>query len=280
MLGPIRSKAGRWGRAPLLAEMAGRQELFDWLASHAVIAAKGRGQDPLPTAGGYLMAAFKPNWPFHPSIKNLYNRLCASASQRLGAKRDFMGDPIVVDYPDLYKACDEPAVLTVQLRTYLLATVLSLTCFMPAGLAQEGTTAAPDARQQQLEKLSRRIHSEILKLPQYSVFDTLHFAIKQDNSVVLRGYASRPTLKSSAENVVKKIEDVKQVENEIEVLPVSTNDDRIRAAVYQALYGFGPLQRYTSNRGGGARIQATSVARRAGEKRMIRQLDGMQSISS
>ena len=96
------------------------------------------------------------------------------------------------------------------------------------------------------------------------VFDALHFAIKQDDSVVLRGYASRPTLKSSAENVVKKIEGVKQVENEIEVLPASPNDDRIRSAVYQAIYGSGPLQRYTANRGGAARNQRNSVARRAG----------------
>lgn len=63
---------------------------------------------------------------------------------------------------------------------------------------------------------------------------------------------------------MKKIEGVKQVENEIEVLPVSPNDDRIRAAVYQAIYGFGSLQRYTSNRGGAARLQQNSVARRAG----------------
>jgi len=99
-------------------------------------------------------------------------------------------------------------------------------------------------------------------LPQYGVFDNIHFAIKGDNNVILRGKVSRPTLKSGAENVVKKIEGVGTVENEIEVLPLSTNDDRIRAAVYASIYRYGPLQRYTSNRGGGR--QGMTVARKAG----------------
>jgi len=55
---------------------------------------------------------------------------------------------------------------------------------------------------------------------------------------------SRPTLKSDAENVVKKIEGVEHVKNEIEVLPTSPNDDRIRRAVFRAVYGNPTLERY------------------------------------
>jgi osmotically-inducible protein OsmY len=149
-------------------------------------------------------------------------------------------------------------------KLYTFATALSLALLTRAGLAQQETTAGLDARQQNLQRISQEVHSQILRLPQYGVFDSLHFAIKGDDSITLRGYASRPTLKSAAENVVRRIEGVKHVENEIEVLPVSPNDDRIRAAVYDAIYGFGPLQRYTSNRGGAARLQRNSLARRAG----------------
>jgi len=85
-------------------------------------------------------------------------------------------------------------------------------------------------------------------LPQYGVFDNIHFGINPDGTVVLRGEASRPTLKSGAENVVKRIEGVEKVDNQIEVLPTSPNDDRIRAAVYAAVYGAPGLQKYTSNR--------------------------------
>jgi osmotically-inducible protein OsmY len=151
-----------------------------------------------------------------------------------------------------------------NLTIYAFATALSLSLFTEAAIAQEEATAGLDARQQELQRISREVQRQILRLPQYGVFDALHFAIKGDTTIVLRGYASRPTLKSSAENVVKKIEGVKQVENDIEVLPLSPNDDRIREAVYNAIYGFGSLQRYTANRGGAARMQRNSMARRSG----------------
>jgi hypothetical protein len=41
------------------------------------------------------------------------------------------------------------------------------------------------------------------------------------------GEASQPTLRSDVENVVKKIEGVEKVKNEIVVLPLSSNDDRL-----------------------------------------------------
>jgi hypothetical protein len=84
-------------------------------------------------------------------------------------------------------------------------------------------------------------------LPFYGVFDNLEFTV--DGGVVtLSGQASRPVLKSDAEGVIKKIEGVTTVRNEIEVLPLSPNDDHIRAAVYTRLYRTPALQKYTSNR--------------------------------
>jgi hyperosmotically inducible protein len=111
--------------------------------------------------------------------------------------------------------------------------------------AQESqTNGSPD-----VQRLARAVHKAIVTLPQYGVFDDIHFAIQGDNTVILRGEASRPTLASGAENVVKKIEGVKQVVNEIEVLPVSPNDDRIRALTYARIYRQPWLARYTNNRG-------------------------------
>jgi hyperosmotically inducible protein len=61
-------------------------------------------------------------------------------------------------------------------------------------------------------------------------------------NVTLMGKVSQPTLKSAAENVVKKIEGVERVENRIEVLPLSPNDDRLRLALYRSIYGHTALQ--------------------------------------
>ena len=93
--------------------------------------------------------------------------------------------------------------------------------------------------------LNKEVRHELVMLPYYGVFDWLQFSVKPDSTVVLVGQVTRPTLKSDAENVVKRIEGVERVVNQIEVLPLSPNDDRIRRAVYRALFNFNsPLFRY------------------------------------
>jgi hyperosmotically inducible protein len=48
------------------------------------------------------------------------------------------------------------------------------------------------------------------------------------NKVTLTGQVTNPVLKNSAEKLVEKIEGVESVNNQIEVLPTSGNDDCIR----------------------------------------------------
>ena len=80
-------------------------------------------------------------------------------------------------------------------------------------------------------------------LPYYGVFDNLAYRV-DGNTVTLLGQVTRPTLKSDAENVVKDIEGVERVNNQIEVLPLSPMDDRIRMATYRAIYSAPGLDRY------------------------------------
>ena len=94
------------------------------------------------------------------------------------------------------------------------------------------------------ERIIREVRHELVMLPYYGVFDNLAYKVDGAN-VTLMGQVTRPTLKSDAENVVKKIEGVEHVKNEIEVLPVSPNDDRIRRAVYRAIYSDPTMDRYS-----------------------------------
>ncbi len=91
--------------------------------------------------------------------------------------------------------------------------------------------------------VSREVRHELVMLPWYGIFDNLAYRV-DGSTVTLFGQVTRPTLKSDAGNVVKHIEGVDRVINNIEVLPLSPMDDRIRMAEYRAIYGFGPLQRY------------------------------------
>jgi hyperosmotically inducible periplasmic protein len=52
-------------------------------------------------------------------------------------------------------------------------------------------------------------------------------------------------LKDSAEKVVKKIEGVETVDNKIEILPASANDDRIRREVARAIFNDDRLFHYS-----------------------------------
>lgn len=93
------------------------------------------------------------------------------------------------------------------------------------------------------ERLIKQIRHELVMLPYYGVFDNFSFRL-DGGRVTLLGQVATPTLKTSAERVVKGIEGVEAVDNQIEVFPLSPNDDRIRMAVYRAIYSQPALQRY------------------------------------
>ena len=124
---------------------------------------------------------------------------------------------------------------------------VALVLAVPAGVAAQPKIAkvAPSTRDTAgyEQWLGEQVRHELVMLPWLSVYDDLKYQIDGDR-VTLSGYTVRPTIKSSAENVVKKIEGVSQVVNKIEVLPPSPNDDRIRIAAYRAIYGDAVLSRY------------------------------------
>jgi len=124
----------------------------------------------------------------------------------------------------------------------------------PQGSA--ATTTAPNSQstspstqnaplsQKGIDRIVKEVRHELVMLPFYGVFDNLAYKVSPDGTVTLLGQVSRPTLKSDAENVVKRIEGVERVDNQIKVLPASPNDDRIRRAVYNAIYRNDVLSQY------------------------------------
>lgn len=108
-------------------------------------------------------------------------------------------------------------------------------------LATPAFAQQPDLRTRRLET---EVRHELLTLPYYGVFDNLAFTVEPGGTVRLLGQVVRPTLKNDAERAVKGVEGVERVINEIEVLPVSIDDDRIRLAVARAIYRTDALERY------------------------------------
>jgi len=93
------------------------------------------------------------------------------------------------------------------------------------------------------ERITREVRHELLMLPYFGVFDYIAYKVEGYN-VTLLGQVVRPTLKSDAENAVKRIEGVEHVDNQIEVLPPSPSDSRLRMRLFRAIYGYPALQKY------------------------------------
>jgi hyperosmotically inducible protein len=84
--------------------------------------------------------------------------------------------------------------------------------------------------------IAQEVRHQLVMLPYYGIFDDLAFRV-EGSKVTLMGQVTRPTLKSDAGNVVKRVEGVTEVDNQIEVLPLSPMDDQVRMAEYRAIYG-------------------------------------------
>lgn len=120
----------------------------------------------------------------------------------------------------------------------LVGAILIFTPLFAQAAQGEATAATPDQ-----SRITREVRHELIMLPYYSIFDNLAFKV-DGSTVTLLGQVVRPSLKSSAENVVKRIDGVEKVVNNIEVLPPSPADDRIRRAMFRAIYGDSQLSRY------------------------------------
>ncbi len=87
-----------------------------------------------------------------------------------------------------------------------------------------------------LAHVTREVRHQLVMLPYYNIFDNLSFKVDPGGAVTLMGQVTNPVLKSDAGNVVKRVEGVTAVNNQIEVLPLSPNDSRIRRAVASVIY--------------------------------------------
>ena len=104
----------------------------------------------------------------------------------------------------------------------VFALALTLSLIFAAALHAQGGSPLD---QKSIDRITKEVRHELVMLPFYGVFDNLAYKVDADGTVTLLGEVSRPVLKSDAEAVVKKIEGVTNVVNNIEVLPTSITDD-------------------------------------------------------
>lgn len=125
--------------------------------------------------------------------------------------------------------------MKIRLFSIALAAALAVQCSLAQQPATDDRTA---------QRIQKEVRHELVMLPYLGVFDNLAYKVN-GSTVTLMGQVTRPTLKTDAERVVKGIEGVDKVDNQIEVLPPSSMDDGLRRRLYRAIYGYAPLQKYS-----------------------------------
>ena len=120
-----------------------------------------------------------------------------------------------------------------------------LLCGMAFAQASNSSELAirPGSPNPEEQRIAKEVRHELVMLPYYTIFDDLEFSVNGD-TVTLLGAVTNPTLKSDAGNVVKKIEGVNKVNNQIKALPPSSMDDQIRVRTARAISNQGGLYRY------------------------------------
>jgi len=127
---------------------------------------------------------------------------------------------------------------TMRRAIYAIAVTACTVCFLQA-VAQGDKKFSAKAQ----DRITKEVRHQILSLPDFGTFDNIAFKLN-GYDVILYGQVVQASLKSDAEHAVKRIEGVEHIENRIEVLPASGNDDRLRRDLFIAIYRYGPLQHY------------------------------------
>jgi hyperosmotically inducible protein len=83
------------------------------------------------------------------------------------------------------------------------------------------------------QRIEQKVFKKIIGLPYYGVFDNIKFQV-DGSTVILSGKVYSLGVKNSAENVVKKIDGVENVINNIEMLPPSSFDNSIRRNIVRS----------------------------------------------
>jgi hyperosmotically inducible periplasmic protein len=127
----------------------------------------------------------------------------------------------------------EAKVIKKGLNTFLAAVLAFGSTGLAFAASFDQVETSADARIE--KRLSGEVRHELNMIPQFTVFDNLAYRV-DGTTVTLYGQVRDAIVKDSAEARVKHLEGVERVDNQIEVLPASFNDDRIRRQVAVALF--------------------------------------------
>ena len=108
-----------------------------------------------------------------------------------------------------------------------------------------GLSVSASAREQEDLQVFRDISKQVLRYSRFTIFDSVHAAVDA-GVVTLTGKVTMPFKRTDIERRVARVDGVREVRNQIEVLPVSINDDELRHRIARSIYGNSSFWNYAA----------------------------------
>jgi osmotically-inducible protein OsmY len=120
-----------------------------------------------------------------------------------------------------------------------------MTRFLAAALVMLALATPARAAGSEDLQVFRDVQKQVLQYSQFTIFDSVNAEI-EDGVVVLTGKVTMPYKRNDIEKRIAKLDSVTEVQNKIEVLPVSQYDDELRLQISRAIYGNSNFWRYAT----------------------------------
>ena len=120
---------------------------------------------------------------------------------------------------------------------FLMAAALLVGAGVAGAADKQAATLQPDAA------LANNVRHAIVMYPRYSIFDDVYIETA-NGAVHMSGVVSQPFKKSDIDKLVRNVAGANQVQDDIRVLPLSRDDDRLRMRIARAIYGDPSMTRY------------------------------------
>jgi osmotically-inducible protein OsmY len=121
--------------------------------------------------------------------------------------------------------------------------MLRKVAFVVVGLLMAGTMAFADTGTGRNLQVFKDVSAKIDHYALFSVFDNVEIEAK-DGVVTLHGQVTMPYKRDDIARLAAKADGVREVKNEIAVLPASISDDRLRYRIARSIFSNPSLQRY------------------------------------
>ena len=120
-----------------------------------------------------------------------------------------------------------------------------LTRFLMAGLLVLGLSPGAGAADREDLQIFRSISTQVLRYSYFTIFDSVHAEV-DNGTVTLTGKVTMPYKRTDIEKSVAKVDGVREIQNRIEVLPVSQMDEELRLQISRAIYGNSAFWNYAA----------------------------------